>query len=238
MLFQADNYKTTFEFNKLVFSLIPSLVDKGFRSYLTFSGNMVAILWMQANSDSDPNRTGDYSIANASFFPVIDYAAQNIASANFSLQWTMFNSFFEWFDPVIGDISVGTNVWIGGRLITREVFEKNPGELAAICMPALGSAIMNLSEFHLLDMPLRILLISRLSTVGGGAIHDVAVDSTPLHPAWRQGGLASLNIAFSYPNGANSTVTDYVKATVTNQTQSIDPLIGEGVGAYFNEADA
>ena len=153
MLFQADNYNTAFEFNKRLFSLIPSLADKGFRSYSYFPGNITGVMWMQANSDSDPDRTGDYSIANATFAPIIDFAAQNIASANFSLQWKMFDSFFEWFDPSITDISIGSNPWFGSRLVTREVFENKSGELATLCMSPPFSASMNLSGFHSLEMP-------------------------------------------------------------------------------------
>ena len=49
--------------------------------------------------------------------------------------------------------------------------------------------------------------------------------------------MASLGLSISYPNGQNSTFIDSVKASVTNQTQALHALIGEGAGAYFNEAD-
>jgi len=73
--------------------------------------------------------------------------------------------------------------------------------------------------------------------VGGGAVNEVAVDSTPLHPAWRLGGLATLNIAASWPNGADLVVKNYIREFVTNKTRALEYLIGEQSGSYFNEAD-
>jgi hypothetical protein len=78
---------------------------------------------------------------------------------------------------------------------------------------------------------------SNMLLVGGGVIHDVPVGETPLHPAWRKGGLASVALGVSWAFGANTTMVDYVKATLTNQTQVLAQLIGEGSGVYFNEAD-
>ena len=67
--------------------------------------------------------------------------------------------------------------------------------------------------------------LANIFSVGGGVIHDVPADATPLSPAWRNGGLISLNIASGWPNTANSTVKDFIKAAVTERTQAFGQLI-------------
>ena len=148
---QAADPDTALQFNQLFLSLVPTITDQGFRGYVSVVQNTLAGVVLQANSDSDPEGTGDYTIANSTFAPLWEFAASRASfGVNMTLQWTMYPSYFDFFNPNIGDIAVGTNVWLGSRIIPRETLTNHTAELAKLCMFQFGAVSMNIGVWPFL----------------------------------------------------------------------------------------
>ncbi|KAG8946326.1 hypothetical protein FRC03_001424 [Tulasnella sp. 419] len=214
-LFNASTPEHAFNFTTTAFAALPSVVDKGFSGYLFLFGTSFGFAVLQPDSKADPNNTRDFTLANNDLAPLLNYSTTHPGSGEVAILWTKHTSYWDWFNNTIGDVSIGENTWIGGRLVTRDAFINRPDQLADLFR--LGGSI---------------------NVVAGGAVSKVDPDSVALNPAWRNGALASANVGYgAWPDSANATEILWRQQQTTALSERLGDIIGPGSGAYFNEAD-
>ncbi|KAG8919912.1 hypothetical protein FRC02_001291 [Tulasnella sp. 418] len=213
--FNATTPEHALNFRTTAFAALPSIVDKGYSGYVLLDGTTFSFVALQPDSNSDPTNTGNFSLANEAFASLLNYSIAHPGSGEAAMIWTKYPSFWDWFSNNIGDISIGKNTWIGGRLVTRDALINRPDKLAEV------------SRFG-----------GIINVVAGGAVSKIDPDSVALNPAWRSGVIASANLGFGgWPDSANVTEITWRQQQTTILNQLLGDIIGPGAGAYFNEAD-
>ncbi|KAG8928898.1 hypothetical protein FRC02_006237 [Tulasnella sp. 418] len=216
-LFSGSTPEAAFNFSTAALAAVPNMSDRLFSGYMIIIGSTLTFIAIQPDTEADPTDTGDFSYANASFAPILNYFTTHPDAGNVSLNWKKYRSFWDLFVDTVSDVLIGENTWYGSRLVPRDTFTTNSTQLANLFLAGNGGF---------------------LNIVAGGAVSVAPPDSVALHPAWRGPTLASVSLGF----GAWSDDTDPVEIKRLQQqttalTKRLGNVIGGVSGAYFNEAD-
>jgi len=189
----------------------PTMADLGWGGYAFFSAETSFLFVGVA-----PNIS--WADANTTLAPLFEFFAN--ATSEEAVGYTMpYDSFYTLYEQVLGTpgtaSSVGENVEIVSRLISRELLETDYEKVAETLL-GLGTSL----TYHL---------------VAGGAVSKVDPDSVGLNPAWRN-ALGHVALGSSWPEGTNATAIRQIEDTLKGYLGVLEELVGPDGGAYFNEA--
>ncbi|KAG8924386.1 hypothetical protein FRC02_010463 [Tulasnella sp. 418] len=145
-IFTATTPDDAFAFNTAAFAALPKIADQGVNGYLSVRGNIFGLAVFQPDSGVDPENTGDFTLANSTVAPLLEYATSHPNAGTVTLLWKKHASFFDWFNFTISDVSIGENTWFGSRLISRETLTNSPEKLADLFRVERFGAFINFGE--------------------------------------------------------------------------------------------
>ncbi|KAF4607956.1 hypothetical protein EYR40_000292 [Pleurotus pulmonarius] len=186
----------------------PYLAGAGWGGYSFFDNSSLNAFYVALNTS--------WEAANATWLPFFDFARNASTDSPSPQTFTVpFDSFFSWYRALFsGGMQVGTNVYLGSRLIPTNLVESDHGKVAEALL-----AIDGVTSWH---------------AIAGGEVSRRKASSAGINPAWRQ-AISHVIVSEGWAEGASAAVIDAAKVRLTSKVNKLEALV-PGVGAYFNEA--
>ncbi|KAL0946201.1 hypothetical protein HGRIS_012461 [Hohenbuehelia grisea] len=188
--------------------LQPIWVNTGYGGYSNINSSALQFFFVAPNASQ--------ADVDATVQPFFDLAA-NLTSGGPPMQngTVPFDSFFSWYRLLFsGGEQVGTNIFIGSRLLPLPLIQSSPEKVAETILSIEGGVLWH--------------------AVAGGAVSRVPPDSTGLNPAWRN-AVTHVGAFQGWPEGASASVIAAHGNKLQGEVSKLEKL-APGSGAYFNEA--
>ncbi|CAE6483923.1 unnamed protein product [Rhizoctonia solani] len=212
MVVNTTNAGTLTQLSQVFLRALPNITDRGLRGYGYWQPpNSLMVLWIHPNSSS-------LQSTNSTLQPIYDWANANNGT-RVQLITSTHPTFYDMFNTYIQDSSIGTPIWFGTRLVSRNAFAVNSTQLVKYIW---GDGMHLGASFNI---------------IGGGAISKIDPESTGLNPQWRKDALVSWTFGGGWAPSASAADIQLVKANTGQLIQRFGQVAGLDDAAYFNEAD-
>ncbi|CCO36641.1 hypothetical protein BN14_10783 [Rhizoctonia solani AG-1 IB] len=212
MILNTTNAGKLSELSEVFLQALPNITDQGLRGYGFWQPpTSLMVLWIHPNSSS-------LQSTNSTLQPIYNWLNTNNATQT-QIITSAHPTFYDMFNTYIQDQSIGTPIWFGTRLVSREAFATNSKELVKYIW---GDGKRLGASFNI---------------IGGGVINKFDPESTGLNPQWRKDAIVSWTFGGGWTDNATTEEIEQIKTDTTRIVQRFGKVAGLDDAAYFNEAD-